>query len=231
MDRAAGAVTAWLADDVPGGRVLLINNSGIGAFGPFPEPDLPRQLQMIDVNVRGLVDLTGRLLPVLRGRGGAVLNVASTVAYQPTPYAATYGATKAFVLHWTVALDAEWRGTGVRAIALCPGTTRTEFFAAAGVAGGAVRLRGALSADEVAAAGYGALAGTGSAVVPGLLNRLMVAGAARLPKAWAARLAARAMAGRRSAPAPWLPSRRRTTIFRSAPALGRAAPACRVRCG
>lgn len=202
MDRAAGAVTAWLADDVPGGRVLLINNSGIGAFGPFPEPDLPRQLQMIDVNVRGLVDLTGRLLPALRARGGAVLNVASTVAYQPIPYAATYAATKAFVLHWSLALDAEWRGSGLRAIALCPGTTRTEFFAAAGVAGGAVRLGGALDADEVAAAGYGALARRGGAVVPGALNRLMVAATARLPKAWAARLAARVMAGRRSARTP-----------------------------
>lgn len=195
---AAGATATWLADEVPVGRVLLINNSGIGAFGPFPEPDLPQQLQMIDVNVRGLVDLTGRLLPALRARGGAVLNVASTVAYQPVPYAATYAATKAFVLHWTIALDAEWRGSGVRAIALCPGTTRTEFFAAAGVAGEAVRTRGAMSADEVAAAGYRALGGARSAAVAGGLNRLMTATAARLPKAWAARLAGRVMAGRRS---------------------------------
>lgn len=199
---AAGAVAAWLADEVPEGRVLLINNAGIGAFGPFPEPDLPLQLKMIDVNVRGVVELTGRLLPALRARGGAVLNVASTVAYQPVPYAATYAATKAFVLHWTIALDAEWRGTGVRAIALCPGTTRTEFFSAAGLPGGTVRADGAMSADDVAAAGYRALGGGRSAVVAGGLNRAMVAGTAMLPKSWAAWLAGRVMAGRRSEPKP-----------------------------
>lgn len=200
MARAAVETAKWLADEVPEGRVLLINNSGIGAFGPFPEPELPRQLQMIDVNVRGLVELTGRLLPVLRARGGAVLNVASTVAYQPIPYAATYAATKAFVLHWTIALDAEWRGTGVRAIALCPGTTRTDFFSAAGLPGGTVRASGAMSADDVAAAGYRALGGGRSAVVAGAFNRAMVAFTSSLPKAWAARLAGRVMAGRRSEP-------------------------------
>src|SRR4051812_42518957 len=88
---AAEGVESWLAHAVPTGRVLLINNSGFGAYGRFPGPSLTHQLELIDVNIRGLVDLTGRLLPRLKARGGAIINVASTAAFQPTPYMATYG--------------------------------------------------------------------------------------------------------------------------------------------
>jgi short-subunit dehydrogenase len=92
LERAAAEVAAYLDREVPKGRILLINNSGFGSFGPFPEPNLPRQLEMIDLNVRAVVDLTGRLLPLLRARGGVIMNIASTVAFQPTAFAATYGA-------------------------------------------------------------------------------------------------------------------------------------------
>ncbi|HUR57173.1 MAG TPA: SDR family NAD(P)-dependent oxidoreductase, partial [Opitutaceae bacterium] len=92
--RAMRAVEEHLAREVPTGKILLINNSGFGAFGHFPEPGLARQLEMIDVNVRALVQLTGLALPTLKQRGGAIMNIASTVAFQPTAYAATYGASK-----------------------------------------------------------------------------------------------------------------------------------------
>ena len=87
---------------------------------------------MIDLNVRAVVQLTGRLLPLLKARGGAIVNVASTAAFQPTPWMATYGATKAFVLNWSLALNQDLRGTGVRVLVVCPGTTETEFFKRAG---------------------------------------------------------------------------------------------------
>lgn len=182
----------------PHGRVLLINNSGIGAFGAFSGRDAERQLAMIDVNVRALVQLTGLLLPLLRARGGAIMNVASTVAFQPTPFAATYGATKAFVLHWTIALDHELRGSGVRALAVCPGTTRTEFFQSAGLAPGTVAARGSMSSDEVVEAAFRALAAGRSQVVPGWLNKAYTFAASKLPKSVAAGLAARVLRRRRS---------------------------------
>ncbi len=127
--RAAAAIEVFLAQAVPAGRVLLVNNSGFGAYGHFPEPNLEHQLELIDVNIRGLVDLTARLLPLLQARGGAIINVASTAAFQPTPYMATYGASKAFVLHWSLALNAELRGSGVtRARRFVPGPTDRRIF-------------------------------------------------------------------------------------------------------
>src|SRR5580704_2071483 len=118
VEAAAAQVEEILNREGSAGRVLLINNSGFGSYGPFPEPDLAHQLGMIDVNIRALVQLTARLLPALRARGGVVMNIASTAAFQPTPWMATYGATKAFVLHWSLALNEELRGSGVRALAV-----------------------------------------------------------------------------------------------------------------
>jgi short-subunit dehydrogenase len=198
--RAAAAVDAFLARTAPSGRILLINNSGFGSFGAFAELPLERELAMIDLNVRGLVHLTGLMLPTLLRRGGAVVNVASTVAYLPTPFAATYGASKAFVLHWTLALDAELRGSGVRALAVCPGTTATGFFTAAGAAGDALASRLTLTPDAVALAALRALARGRGQVVPGFWNKVYTSVAARLPKALGARAAARFLSSRRSRP-------------------------------
>jgi hypothetical protein len=193
--RVGREVEAWVRNNVPAGRVLLINNSGRGAFGAFPEPGLARQLEMIDLNVRSVVELTGELLPLLRQRGGAILTVASTVAFQPAPYAATYAASKAFVLHWSIALDAELRGSGVRALAVCPGTTRTGFFTAAGLGSDAFQ-RLSMEPDHVVRIALQALAAGRSQVVTGWFNKLYTWLGARLPKPWAARIAARFLAGR-----------------------------------
>ncbi len=187
VERGADAVAAFLAREVPAGRLLLINNSGIGAFGRFPEPNLARELEMIDLNVRAVVHLTGRLLPLLRARGGAIMNIASTVAFQPTAYAATYGASKAFVLNWTIALNEELRGSHLRALAVCPGTTRTDFFREAGAAG-AEKAPFAMSSDEVAAIAFRALASGRSQVVTGWKNKVMTFAGAKVPKPFAARV-------------------------------------------
>jgi short-subunit dehydrogenase len=201
IDRVAGELGAFLARRVPTGRILLINNSGIGTFGRFPEPDLARELQVIDVNVRALVHLTGRLLPLLKARGGAIMNIASTMAYQPTPYSATYGASKAFVLNWTLALNEELRGTNLRAMAVCPGTTLTEFFRTAGLGDGAVLASFAMTSDDVARDALRALAAGRAQVVTGWKNKLYTFAGARVTKPFAARIAAAILGGRRPKPA------------------------------
>lgn len=192
--RTAATVQTFLVNTLPAGRILLINNSGFGAFGHFPEPHLPRQLAMIDLNIRAVVHLTGLLLPLLRTRGGVIINVASTVAFQPTAYAATYGASKAFVLHWTLALNEELRGTGVSALALCPGTTTTEFFEAAGVGPGATVPALSMTSDAVVDAAFRALAAGSALVVPGWKNKLLTFFSAKLPKPLVTRIATKILA-------------------------------------
>jgi len=187
--RAVPAIEAWLARVAPTGKVLLINNSGFGAYGRFPEPNLAHQLELVDVNIRGLVDLTGRLLPLLQARGGAIINVASTAAFQPTPYMATYGASKAFLLHWSLALNEELRGTGVRALAVCPGPTATNFSQRAGLQSGAVHPALSMTSEEVVTISLRALAAGRSQVVTGWKNKATAFVGSKLPKSWVARAA------------------------------------------
>ena len=142
---------------------------------------------MIDVNVRALVQFTGLLLPTLRAHGGAIINVASTVAFQPTPGCATYGATKAFVLNWSVALNEELRGSGVRTLAVCPGTTRTDFFQRAGV-GGAERAPFAMTSEAVAEIALRALAAKRVQVVTGWRNKVLTFAGAKSPRWLAAKV-------------------------------------------
>ncbi len=191
---AAAAVLAWLAEEEPGGRVLLINNSGFGGYGHFPEPDLAHQLEMVDVNVRAVLDLTGRLLPVLKRRGGAILTVASTAAFQPTAYMAAYGASKVFVQHWSLALNEELRGTGLRTLVVCPGPTATEFFRRAGLQQGSVPDVWGMSSEAVVRVSLGALAAGRAQVVPGWKNKLSAAVVSKLPKPFAAWVAAKLLA-------------------------------------
>jgi short-subunit dehydrogenase len=192
--QGAESVLAWLKTDVPAGRVLLINNSGFGAYGHFPEPNLAHQLEMLDVNVRAVVDLTARLLPVLKERGGAVITVASTAAFQPTAYMAAYGASKAFVLHWSLALNEELRGTGVGTLAVCPGPTPTEFFRRAGLQQGSVSDALGTTSEAVVLASLRALAAGRAQVVPGWKNKVAAALVTKLPKPMAAWLAAKVLA-------------------------------------
>ncbi|WP_327145331.1 SDR family NAD(P)-dependent oxidoreductase [Nocardia sp. NBC_01327] len=112
---------------------VLVNNAGFATHGTFAEQDATRMNDEIAVNVAAVVALTRALVPGMVSRGrGAVVNIASTAAFQPIPFMAVYGATKAFVLSFTEALWGELEGSGVDALALCPGATDTEFFDVAG---------------------------------------------------------------------------------------------------
>lgn len=116
--------------DVHGIRVhSLVGNAGFGMKGAFAEADPDRIDEMVDVNVRALVSITREFLPGMLADGrGALINIASTGAYQPCPNMAVYGATKAFVLSFTEALAYEAKGSGLAVLAVSPGATRTEFF-------------------------------------------------------------------------------------------------------
>jgi uncharacterized protein len=112
---------------------VLVNNAGFATHGVFADHDRMRLHEEVTLNVSAVVDLTAALLPAMVGRQrGAVINVASTAAFQPLPYMAVYGATKAFVLSFTEALWGELEGSNVRVLALCPEATETEFFEVAG---------------------------------------------------------------------------------------------------
>jgi short-subunit dehydrogenase len=111
---------------------FLINNAGFGTNGRFDRLPIAREIEEIELNVTALVALTRLFLPpMVERRNGTIINVASTAAFQPIPYMATYAATKAFVLSFTEAIASETAGTGVRIMALCPGPVHTEFQAVA----------------------------------------------------------------------------------------------------
>ncbi len=160
--------------DQAGWRVdVLVNNAGVGAHGEFKEIPLDRQLAMVQLNVNALLELTHRLLPpMVDRRRGVILNVASTAAYQPGPYAAVYFATKAFVLSFSDALWEELRHHNVGVTCLCPGPTRTEFGKEYGLTQSTGFQLAGMEAADVARAGHWALRRGRRTVIPGWLNRL-----------------------------------------------------------
>ncbi|MGH3228701.1 MAG: SDR family NAD(P)-dependent oxidoreductase [Streptosporangiaceae bacterium] len=155
---------------------LLVNNAGFGTYGPFDRSDTAREMQIIGVDVAALVRLTRAVLPgmVKRGHGG-VLNVASTVAFQPAPYQATYGAAKAFVLSFSQALWQETRHRGVTVTALCPGPTKTGFVDALGNAEASQTAvyRRLGESGPVVDAGLRALDRGAPVAIPGLRNQTL----------------------------------------------------------
>jgi short-subunit dehydrogenase len=152
---------------------LLVNNAGFGEYGEFLRSRLEMQLDMVQVNCTAVVHLTRLFLPAMvERRQGAVMIVASTASYQPVPYLATYGATKAFDRMLAEALAEEVKRYGVRVSALCPGPTESEFNQVAG--GRTGDRRKAQSAAEVARRGLEGLAEGKHWVIPYLGGRLQV---------------------------------------------------------
>lgn len=162
---------------------VLINNAGVGDFGPFSEADLDATLAMIELNVTSLTELTHRYLPGMLARGhGRVINVASTAAFGAGPLMAVYYATKAYVLSFSEALSEELRGTGVTVTALCPGPTASGFWSGT-TAGNKLALGRLPSAASVAAYGIRAMDAGRAVAVPGASNKLFVASTRLVPRA------------------------------------------------
>ena len=154
---------------------FLVNNAGFGTSGAFAEIDLKRELEMIQVNIVALLELTRALLPGMVARkSGRILNIGSTAGFQPGPFMAGYYASKAFVNSFTEALGYELRGTGVTATVSCPGATATEFATVAGSDRSRLFRMGAASAASVAKEGYRAMMAGRPIVVHGMKNKLGV---------------------------------------------------------
>lgn len=169
---------------------ILVNNAGFGFQGAFATNELQREVDLIQVNVTALVELTRLFLTPMRARReGRILNVASTASFLPGPYMASYYASKAFVYSFSRALSVELAGSGVTVTALCPGLTRSKFHSRAGLK----RPEGFLmmDADKVARMGYRALMRGKPAVVAGWLNQAGVMASKMLPAGFAARAVAK----------------------------------------
>jgi short-subunit dehydrogenase len=193
---SARVITADLADPAAPRRIseelekerlaidILVNNAGLGIYGPFWKRDLRKELEVVQVNVVALTELTGLLLPgMISRKRGRILNVASTAAFQPGPWMAVYYATKAYVLSFSEALSNETAGTGVTVTALCPGPTITDFQKKAGI--GQTRLfrtRLVQDAPTAAKAGYEGMKRGRRVVVPGIANKIFAQGARLAPR-------------------------------------------------
>lgn len=153
---------------------LLVNNAGFGAQGEFWTVPLDRQIQMLRLNIQALVELCYLLLPpMVERRSGGIINVSSTASFQSLPYTAAYAATKAFVTSFSMGIAEELRSYGVRVVTLCPGTTRTNFFAAGDYP--KIRFRGGFQApEEVAEAGLRRLERGGGLVLARNIDKLLV---------------------------------------------------------
>ena len=161
----------------------LINNAGFGTTGRFDRLPLAREVEEIELNVTALIALTKLFLPpMIERRNGTIINVASTAAFQPIPYMATYAATKAFVLSFTEAISVETAGTGVRILALCPGPVRTEFQAVAKNENALMPSFVYLDADTVVRQALAAVARGRRVRINGVMNAIGVLAARLLPR-------------------------------------------------
>src|SRR5215469_3762826 len=193
VSRVAAAAAATQID-------VLVNNAGFGTFGTFAGLDAGREHDEVMVNAVAVVDLAHAVLPgMLARRRGGIITVASSIAFQPSPRQAVYGATKAFALAFSEALWAETRGSGVRILALCPGPVATGFIASLGdqAAASSVIYRRTASPADIVKAGLRGFDHDAMTVIPGLRTRFMAQGHRFVPRTVMAR-----MTGKMLAPSP-----------------------------
>jgi short-subunit dehydrogenase len=166
---------------------ILVNNAGFGVQGEFQQTDIDQELKMLNVQLAAMLKLTKALLPnMIARKSGRILNVASVYSFAPVPFQAVYSACKAFILSFSAALREELKGTAVTVTVLCPGTTRTEFRARAGIS--EKNKSAGVSAETVAQIAARQTLRGKHLVVPGFSNRLFVFFARRLPFAVVPRL-------------------------------------------
>ena len=174
---------------------MLINNAGFGSMGDFAKLDLDRELEMIQLNVRALVDLTHRFIGPMRERKrGTIINVASTAGFQAVPYMSTYAATKAFVLTFSEALAEENRLHGIHVMALCPGVTETNFFEASKI--DRPPMRTIQTPEEVVDAALRALDRHKTVAISGWTNWFVVEAERFVPRSMVTKLAGKALRSR-----------------------------------
>ena len=153
---------------------ILVNNAGVGLLGETVEMDLEKINGMLALNMNALTDLCFLFGgDMKRARSGKILNIASTAAFQPTPYLGIYAASKAYVLHFSEALYVELKKYGVQVTASCPGPTVTGFAKAANMEDSKLFRGSKMSSKEVATLTYKALMKNKMTTVLGLKNKLL----------------------------------------------------------
>lgn len=175
-----------LAEEKPEVAVL-VNGSGFGKFGAFTDMDLEDQLAMIDLNDKALVAVTYLTLPYMR-EGGQIYQIDSLSSFQPVPYINVYGATKAFVLSFSRALNVELKKRGIRVMAVCPGWVRTEFFDRAVTDDTITYYNKYFDADEVVARALRDMRKGKDVSVCGFSIRMQVLATKLLPHKWVMRI-------------------------------------------
>lgn len=181
---AAELTERGLAPDV------LVNNAGVGYYGPFHEAERAKIEAMLAVNVAGLTAVSHALYPGMRERGrGGIIHVASLAAFQGIPGFAVYAASKAYVLAFSEALAAEGAAHGVKVLCLCPGNTESEIHGHSGVDPEVVRRAPMMSAEAVAAEGLQALRAGAMVHVPGPLNAFGATLSRLMPREFSTRVA------------------------------------------
>ncbi len=176
---------------------ILINNAGVGVFGPYEDTEWSRLDQMLQLDVVGLSHLSSLVLPAMRARSeGYILQVASIGGYQATPGYAAYSAAKAYVLLMGEALNRELRGTGVRVTVLSPGVSATQFLEVSGQKPTLYQKLFMMKSRPVARLGLQALLRGKMSVVPGIFNNLMVQSLRLMPRVLQANVAGLLMRNR-----------------------------------
>jgi len=179
---------------------FVVNNAGFGLVGSAGARDRDEQLQMIDLNVRALTELSLAFVESLERHRGGLLNIGSMAGFLPGPGMAVYYATKAYVLSFTEALHSELKPRGIRVAVLCPGPVPTEFAERAGLSQRSQQPSiMTQSADIVAKAGYDGLMGGHRTIVPGAINKLITLLIRIVPRRFILALVDRRQARRRSA--------------------------------
>lgn len=171
----------------------LINNAGFGSSGDFAKLDLERELEIIDLNISALVALTHRYLQKMRERKrGTIINVSSAAGFQPIPFMATYAASKAFVSSFSEAIAEENRPFGIHVMALCPGSTKTNFFEASNI-DRPIQVKGQQTVEDVIDTAMKAIAQKKTKVVSGWANFIGSIAGTIVPNSISSRVMAKAL--------------------------------------
>jgi short-subunit dehydrogenase len=174
----------------------LINNAGMGSMGDFAEMNLENAHAMIELNVTALVALTHLYLKEMRAqKRGSIINISSAAGFQPLPFFAVYAATKAFVTSFSEAIAEENRPFGIDVLAVCPGSTKTNFFKA-GKIDRPIEVKGQQTPEQVVDTALRALKSHRRKVVSGLANYLGSIVGGYLPSAVTTRVVGRALRGK-----------------------------------
>ena len=201
-DLAAPGAVKKIADELRANGAepnYVVNNAAYGLVGLFGTRDRDETLQMIDLNVRTLTELSLAFVDSLARHKGGLLNVGSVTGFLPGPGMAVYYATKAYVLSFSEALHSEFKARGIRVTVLCPGPVPTEFAERAGIAGGLAPGLLTQSAEQVAEAGFRGLMAGKTVVLPGLGNKLVTLALRIAPRRMVLNAVASRQRARRSA--------------------------------